>query len=351
MHNCNCLDMMIAVATLSSAPPNRSSDSTPPNASCTMSQHQGGSCEFLPRRKSPFCSENWNINQQGEMYAEAGLQFPAFSLCFFLQEVAGGGFLNFHGITAQTPIVTEYDMGGAGDLFKAPEAILEDPALELHIAVAMSIISTEGDAITEPIKVVDIESIHNDPLNSVIYENDLLEESEIEDSITELLGAKIPALQIDEVKPFERLSSAEGSMQKSISSASLNSVELFPGSTMRPDQLLDLQGLNLAAAYSLRRAYSEGDIQQRLGDKSTSTGNTVAVCSSFERLLTIRDLKTEQRQQKLSRYREKKCKRNFGRKIKYVCRKALADSQPRVRGRFAKTEETETNKCRTYCFN
>ncbi|XP_042429862.1 uncharacterized protein LOC122016559 isoform X4 [Zingiber officinale] len=300
---------------------------------------------------SPFCSENWNINQQGEMYAEAGLQFPAFSLCFFLQEVAGGGFLNFHGITAQTPIVTEYDMGGAGDLFKAPEAILEDPALELHIAVAMSIISTEGDAITEPIKVVDIESIHNDPLNSVIYENDLLEESEIEDSITELLGAKIPALQIDEVKPFERLSSAEGSMQKSISSASLNSVELFPGSTMRPDQLLDLQGLNLAAAYSLRRAYSEGDIQQRLGDKSTSTGNTVAVCSSFERLLTIRDLKTEQRQQKLSRYREKKCKRNFGRKIKYVCRKALADSQPRVRGRFAKTEETETNKCRTYCFN
>ncbi|XP_042465712.1 uncharacterized protein LOC122048169 isoform X2 [Zingiber officinale] len=278
------------------------------------------------------------------MYAEAGLQFPAFSQCFFLQEVAGGGFLNFHGIMAQTPIVAEYDMGGAGDLFKAPEAILEDPALELHIAVAMSIISTEGDAITEPIKVVDIESIHNDPLNSVIYEceKDLLEESEIEDSITELLGAKIPALQIDEVPPFERLSSAEGSMQKSISSASLNSVELFPGSTMRTDQVLDLQGLNLAAAYSLRRAFSEGDIQ-RLGGKSTSTGNTVAVCSSFERLLTIRDLKTEQRQQKLSRYREKKCKRNFGRKIKYVCRKALADSQPRVRGRFAKTEETETN--------
>ncbi|XP_042465723.1 uncharacterized protein LOC122048169 isoform X4 [Zingiber officinale] len=256
------------------------------------------------------------------MYAEAGLQFPAFSQCFFLQEVAGGGFLNFHGIMAQTPIVAEYDMGGAGDLFKAPEAILEDPALELHIAVAMSIISTEGDAITEPIKVVDIESIHNDPLNSVIYEceKDLLEESEIEDSITELLGAKIPALQIDEVPPFERLSSAEGSMQKSISSASLNSVELFPGSTMRTDQVLDLQGLNLAAAYSLRRAFSEGDIQQRLGGKSTSTGNTVAVCSSFERLLTIRDLKTEQRQQKLSRYREKKCKRNFGRKIKQATR-------------------------------
>ncbi|XP_074567562.1 uncharacterized protein LOC141824220 [Curcuma longa] len=220
------------------------------------------------------------------MYAEAGLQLPAFSQCF-LEEVAGGGFhvgiadggLDL-GIMAQIPTVAEYDMGGEGDLFKAPEAILEEPALELDIAVAMSIISTEGDAIREPIKVVDIESFHNDHLNSVIYEckKDLLEESEIEDSITELLGAKIPAIQIDD----------------------------------------------------------------RLGDKSTSTGNTVAVCSSFQRLLTITDLKTEQRQQKLSRYREKKSKRNFGRKIKYVCRKALADSQPRVRGRFAKTEEGET---------
>lgn len=305
------------------------------------------------------------------MYAEAGLQLPAFSQCF-LQEVEGGGgfqgqeysplplsgvesFLNFHvgiadggfdlGIMAQTPTVAEYDTGGEGDLFNiyAPEAILEEPALGLDIAFAMPIISTEGDAITEPIKFVDIELIHNGHLNRVVYEckKDLLEESEIEDSITELLGADIPAIQIDEVSPFERLSSEEGSMQKSISSGSVNPVELIPGSTIRPDQFLDLQGLDLAAAYSLRRACSEGDIP-RLGDKSASTGNAVAVGSPFERLLTTSDLKTEQRQQKLSRYREKKSKRNFGRKIKYACRKALADSQPRVRGRFAKTEECET---------
>ena len=31
--------------------------------------------------------------------------------------------------------------------------------------------------------------------------------------------------------------------------------------------------------------------------------------------------------------------RNFERKIKYSCRKVLADSRPRVRGRFAKNEE------------
>ncbi|XP_074578617.1 uncharacterized protein LOC141835089 [Curcuma longa] len=303
------------------------------------------------------------------MYAEAGLQLPVFSQGF-LQEVAGGGYqgpyshlplsgdeslLNFHvGITdgglnlgnmVQTPTVAEYDMGGEGDLFKAPEAILEEPALELHIAAAMSILSTGGDVITEPMKVADMEAIQNDHLDGVIYEckKDLLEESEIEDSITELLRVNIPAIQIDEVPSLEKLGSTEGSIQKSISSGSLNSVELIRSRTMRPDQFFDLQGLDLAAAYSLRRAYSEGDIQS-LGNKSTSTGNTVAVCSSFEQLLTISDLKIEQRQQKLSRYREKKSKRNFGRKIKYACRKALADSQPRVRGRFAKTEECESLK-------
>lgn len=40
------------------------------------------------------------------------------------------------------------------------------------------------------------------------------------------------------------------------------------------------------------------------------------VQTSFEPLLTINDLKSEERKQKLSRYRKKKIKRNFGRKIK-----------------------------------
>ncbi|KAL5555372.1 hypothetical protein UlMin_037608 [Ulmus minor] len=47
-----------------------------------------------------------------------------------------------------------------------------------------------------------------------------------------------------------------------------------------------------------------------------------------------------ERKEKLPRYRNKKTKRNFGRKIKHACRKALTDSQPRIHGRFAKTEES-----------
>jgi hypothetical protein len=43
---------------------------------------------------------------------------------------------------------------------------------------------------------------------------------------------------------------------------------------------------------------------------------------NVERLVTISDLKTEERKQKLSRYRKKKIKRNFGRKIK-VCKHSV----------------------------
>ena len=44
----------------------------------------------------------------------------------------------------------------------------------------------------------------------------------------------------------------------------------------------------------------------------------------------------EERRLRILRYRQKRHERNFERKIKYSCRKVLADSRPRVRGRFAK---------------
>ncbi|URE36114.1 CCT motif family protein [Musa troglodytarum] len=266
------------------------------------------------------------------MYAEAGLQLPAFSQGFFQDHhghcshlpFSQEDFLSrFHvcfpdgapslGNMAQAPTVSEYDMGGEGDLFKAPEPILEGPALD-PMAAAMSIITGGADIIAETIKVADVEAIQNDQLNDIYYEckKDLLEKSEIADSVSELLDVKIPAVQMDGVPLLEKLSYAERSMQKS--------------------------ELDFEAALGLRRAYSEADIQN-LGNKNTSTGNATVIISSIKQLPSISDLKTEQRQQKLSRYREKKSKRNFGRKIKYACRKALAESQPRVRGRFAKTEE------------
>ncbi|CAA6675379.1 unnamed protein product [Spirodela intermedia] len=52
-------------------------------------------------------------------------------------------------------------------------------------------------------------------------------------------------------------------------------------------------------------------------------------------------LSAEERTAKINRYLKKRNMRNFGKKIKYACRKTLADSRPRVRGRFAKSDEFE----------
>ncbi|KAL0865582.1 hypothetical protein Bca101_044700 [Brassica carinata] len=53
----------------------------------------------------------------------------------------------------------------------------------------------------------------------------------------------------------------------------------------------------------------------------------------------VSKLTAEQRKEKIHRYMKKRNERNFSKKIKYACRKTLADSRPRVRGRFAKNDE------------
>ncbi|XP_023007329.1 two-component response regulator-like PRR1 [Cucurbita maxima] len=44
----------------------------------------------------------------------------------------------------------------------------------------------------------------------------------------------------------------------------------------------------------------------------------------------------EEKKERIQRYRSKRNQRNFNKKIKYACRKSLADSRPRIRGRFAR---------------
>ncbi|CAL9080814.1 unnamed protein product [Musa textilis] len=56
----------------------------------------------------------------------------------------------------------------------------------------------------------------------------------------------------------------------------------------------------------------------------------------------VRRYSAEERKEKIERYRGKRHQRNFHRKITYACRKTLADSRPRVKGRFAKNGEPET---------
>ncbi|KAL9240277.1 hypothetical protein vseg_014515 [Gypsophila vaccaria] len=93
--------------------------------------------------------------------------------------------------------------------------------------------------------------------------------------------------------------------------------------------------------------YDSGDIQAFSNEKSQlingATNNTTPISSEITSLddptYKVGKLSVEQRKEKIHRYMKKRNERNFCKKIKYACRKTLADSRPRVRGRFAKNDE------------
>ncbi|CAA2981659.1 zinc finger CONSTANS-LIKE 6 isoform X1 [Olea europaea subsp. europaea] len=262
------------------------------------------------------------------MYAETGLMLPYLPQeiqqfdDFYSSQKPNGSLGNL----IQTSTISDYNLGGEGDLFKAPEPVIEELMMGLDpISAAISMISCGEDVIfPQAMSVSDIESsIKNGQLLSeVFYEckKDLLEKEAYEMPLSELLDIKIPILKAD-----EKLIS-EGQFQKSVSSSCLKSMEMHQAPLRQ--NFVDFPGMDFGAVYGMRRAFSEGDIET-LGNGNTSVVGQPKIISSCP---------SEDRKEKLSRYRSKKSKRNFGRKIKYACRKALADSQPRVRGRFAKTE-------------
>ncbi|KAF7830705.1 zinc finger protein CONSTANS-LIKE 9-like isoform X1 [Senna tora] len=238
--------------------------------------------------------------------------------------------------------ILEYDLAVEGDLFKAPEPILEEPLMDLDpVAAAISMISCGEDVVSsEGLKSTDIDALQSEQLLSeVFYEckKDLLEKAAIDSPLSEILDIKVPLLNTDENQIQENKQIPDMILPKSVSSECLNSMDWMQGAAIKPT-FLDFPGIDFNEVYGMRRAFSEGDI------KALGNGNVSLIQSPPERPFIISNCTSEERQEKLSRYRNKKTKRNFGRKIKYACRKALADSQPRIRGRFAKTEECDVKR-------
>lgn len=281
-----------------------------------------------------------------KMYAETGLFFP------YMQKFSEDfqQFIDYcktqkpnasTNNLVQISTISEYDLGGEGDLFKAPEPIIEEPNLGLDpMTAAISLISCGEDVITsQGLKAADIESIQNEQLLEVLYEceKDMMAKAAMETPLSEVLDIKIPVVKINENQHLENKVLSDIPFQKSVSSSCLRSMEWSQGAVIKPN-FLDFPGMDFGSVYGMRRAFSEGDIQ------TLGNGNGSVICSPLERPIMISCCSTEDRREKLSRYRNKKTKRNFGRKIKYACRKALADSQPRIRGRFAKTEESDNSK-------
>ncbi|PON57027.1 CCT domain containing protein [Parasponia andersonii] len=277
------------------------------------------------------------------MYAETGLLLP----CFQNSSLERQQFEEFCETQksnasvsdlVQSCMISQYDMGGEGDLFKAPEPIIEEPFYKGFdpVTAAMSMVSCGEDAISrQALKVADIESLQKEQLLSEVFyeiEKDFLEKAAMDLPLSEILDIEIPSLRIDGclVKEDQQLSNSP--FEECISSGCLR------GPVTKPS-FLDFPGKDFGtAAYGMgmRRAFSEGDIKTLIG-----CGNVSLIHYPRERPMMISKSISEERRKKLSRYRNKKSKRNFGRKVKYACRKAIADNQPRIRGRFAKTDESD----------
>ncbi|KAM0963344.1 hypothetical protein FF1_022471 [Malus domestica] len=97
---------------------------------------------------------------------------------------------------------------------------------------------------------------------------------------------------------------------------------------------------------SLSRVFNPEELQalsaesQQLvsgGGNSTSLPTEIPIAEDPN--FKVGKLSVEERKEKIHRYMKKRNERNFTKKIKYACRKTLADSRPRVRGRFAKNDD------------
>lgn len=152
---------------------------------------------------------------------------------------------------------------------------------------------------------------------------------------------------------YSSVENAAKMMQRSYSS---NSFEGKPGFLFqaRFDTLLESPNYQSQALSSpennflagqLRRVYSTGDLQninRTAHATERSLSSPLATESSFieESNFKVGRYSAEERKERISKYRAKRTQRNFTKTIKYACRKTLADNRPRIRGRFARNDET-----------
>ncbi|KAJ4969398.1 hypothetical protein NE237_016099 [Protea cynaroides] len=122
---------------------------------------------------------------------------------------------------------------------------------------------------------------------------------------------------------------------------------ILMGSDLQPQELkFEGDDCGIYGSDPMQQVYNSGDIQVLHDDSSqlingggTTSTLTSEISTLEETTFKVGKLSAEERKEKIHRYMKKRNERNFSKKIKYACRKTLADSRPRVRGRFAKNDE------------
>ncbi|KAG6607222.1 Zinc finger protein CONSTANS-LIKE 4, partial [Cucurbita argyrosperma subsp. sororia] len=89
----------------------------------------------------------------------------------------------------------------------------------------------------------------------------------------------------------------------------------------------------------LTRAYSSGHNERGGEERAWSSESSLII----EGMRRASPYTPQEKRHRIERYKTKRNQRNFNKKIKYECRKTLADSRKRIRGRFARNEEAENS--------
>ncbi|CAA3027186.1 two-component response regulator-like APRR5 [Olea europaea subsp. europaea] len=106
----------------------------------------------------------------------------------------------------------------------------------------------------------------------------------------------------------------------------------------------NFEGYSRLDSSPVRKVLSTGDLQginlARHNQRSNSplSNDSSSIIESMNKACRY---SPEEKKERIERYRSKRNLRNFNKRIKYECRKTLADSRPRIRGRFARNDETE----------
>ncbi|KAL2487548.1 two-component response regulator-like PRR1 [Forsythia ovata] len=129
-------------------------------------------------------------------------------------------------------------------------------------------------------------------------------------------------------------------MQRSISSQSPHkNFETY----YSPMNNSSLPGFSEPDTSSVRKVLNTGDLQgvrlaQHKQSLNISIANEVSIIEGMNKACRY---SPEEKKERIERYRNKRNLRNFNKKIKYECRKTLAESRPRIRGRFTRNDEIE----------
>ncbi|KAH9624388.1 hypothetical protein KSS87_011899 [Heliosperma pusillum] len=137
------------------------------------------------------------------------------------------------------------------------------------------------------------------------------------------------------------LNSTRTLFKRSLSSYSLHRKEIY---TAISDPQISISNLNLG---SMRRVSCTFNLDQGVNmprqhyhhEASPLVNETTSII--IEGMTKPCRYSPTEKKERIERYRSKKSQRNFNKKIQYTCRKTLADSRPRVRGRFARNNELE----------